>query len=171
MTDSTDQLLTIAEMGATFAGFTAIVGVLASDARTRSATQLNFWIMMEFSFAAIVFSLLPIMLMNFDLESQTVWIASSSVMAAFIPLHVAIVGRLFIVPATKRGEFDPNAPYVFVPLFVLVLIVQVLNVLGIGFQGTYGAYFLGLAFFILLVFSNFAALLRQIWVSASEADA
>ena len=171
MTDAIDQLLTIAEMGAAFAGFTAIAGVLASDSRARAKAKINFWIMIEFSFALIAFSLLPIVLFNFELSDATVWKISSTLMAVFIPVHLLTVGRLIIFPAVQRGEFDRRAPWIFVPLFAIIFLVQASNGFGIGFEHTFPAYFLGLTFFILLVFTNFVGLLAEFWTTGSQAGA
>lgn len=165
-----DQLLTIAELGATFAGFTAIAGIFARNVRDRTATKLNFWIMIEFCFFTILFALIPIALMNFDLSASKVWMISSACMAVFIPLHLVFVGRRYIQPAAERGEFDARGPKVMVPLFAVVFLVQVSNAVGIGFQQSYAAYFLGLVFFIILVFANFASVLRQIWLEDDEAQ-
>ena len=163
MSDQIDQLLTVAEIGAAFAGFTAIAGAMLSDSTIRVRSQIYFWIMIEFSCALIIFSILPVVLFNFGLSDATVWIAASTAMAAFIPCHIFGVGGKFIMPAVQRGEFTARGPWIFVPLFLVVFGVQTMNALGVGFDHTFGAYFLGLASFILLVFSNFIALLIQFW--------
>jgi hypothetical protein len=168
MNDAVDQLLTIAEMGAAFAGFTAIAGVLANEIRKRHQAKVNFWIMIEFSFALVTFSVIPIVLFNFDLMESTVWSVSSAAMALFIPVHLATVGRMLILPAVESGEMKAAWPRLFLPLFFIVFLVQGLNTIGVFFEQTYAAYFLGLTFFILLVFTNFGSLLAQIWAEERE---
>jgi len=46
----------------------------------------------------------------------------------------------------------------------------VLNALGIIFDRTYAAFFLGIFLFLLIAFANFVLLLNQLWVAADEAD-
>lgn len=169
VSDPIDQLLTVAEIGAAFAGFTAIAGAIIRDSTVRTRSQLYFWIMIEFSFALIFFSLLPVVLFNIELAENVVWISSSAVMAAFIPCHLFGVGAKYIMPAIQKGEFTTRGPWIFVPLFLIVFSVQSANVVGVGIGHTFGAYFLGLAAFVLLVFSNFISLLIQVWTPESGA--
>jgi hypothetical protein len=163
-----DQLLTLAEMGAAFAGFTAIAGLLANEIRVRQIAKTNFWLMIEFSFGLIVFSIFPIVLFNFQLSETIVWSISSATMATFVPVHLLTVGRWLIVPAMQRGELNPWGPRIVVPLFLALFTIQGLNAIGVGFNQTFAAYFLGLAFFILMVFFNFASLLAQIWITDDQ---
>ena len=171
MMEPVDQLLTIAEIGAAFAGFTAIAGVVLVNAEVKVRSQINFWIMIEFSFALIIFSLIPVVLFNLNVSEPAVWSLSSASMALFIPAHIFGVGARFIMPAIRRGEFTATGPWGFVPLFLLVFSVQSANALGVGFEKSFGAYFLGLSTFILLVFTNFVSLLRQIWLGSVPHDA
>jgi len=121
--------------------------------------------MIEFSFALIVFSILPIVLFNFEFIESTVWTVSSATMAIFIPCHMLVVGGKFIMPAVRRGEFGGTGPLIIVPLFCVIFAIQATNALGYGFDHSFAAYFLGLASFILMAFSNFMALLIQFWIS------
>ena len=167
--EGADQLLTIAEIGATFAGFTAIVGLIANSARGNLGAKLNFWLMIEFSFATIVFALIPFTIFNFGVAPRQIWTASSISIAVFLVLHVVFV-RKHVTEAIARSQFSVISPLIVAPLFAATIIIQVLNALGIIFDRTYAAFFLGIFLFLLIAFANFVLLLNQLWVAADEAD-
>jgi hypothetical protein len=167
MNEAGEQLLTLAEIGATFMGFTAIAGVLATSTQRKVGSRINFWLMIEFSFAMVFFSILPFVFFNFDLPTRTIWAISSILVASFIPVHLLIVSR-FILHAIEMGEFNRHAVKFVFPLFIAIFVIQVLNASGIFFEQSYAAYFLGLVFFLLLAFVNFTFLLMEIWQPATE---
>ena len=162
--EGSEQLLTIAEIGAAYAGFTAVVGVLTASNR-RHRTRLGFWIMFEFALATIFFSLLPFIFFNFGAEAITVWSLSSLTMAVFFIMHIFIVGRRHILPAVARGEYMKQAPYIFGPILFVTGIVQLLNTFGIFFERSYAAYFLGLVLFLVMASVSFVGLLIDIWAT------
>ena len=170
MMEISDQLLTLAEVGAAFAGFTAIAGVLASNTKDRLGSQVSFWLMIEFSFLMILFALAPFIFFNFGLAGSTVWMICSLLMAVFFPLHIAIAGK-YVIAAIERGELSKYGPRILLPLFVIVFIIQVMNAFEVGFERTYAAYFLGLILFLILAFVNFVILLLEIWKPSLEVDA
>ncbi|MFT7244211.1 MAG: hypothetical protein ACI82A_001561 [Candidatus Azotimanducaceae bacterium] len=170
MMEISDQLLTLAEVGSAFAGFTAIAGVLARSSKDRLGSQVSFWLMIEFSFALILFSLMPFVFFNFGFAEPTIWLVCSLLMVVFFPLHVAFAGK-YVLAAVERGELSKYGPRVIVPLFLTVFVIQVLNVFEIYFERSYAAYFLGLILFLMLAFVNFILLLVEIWKPAPEVDA
>jgi hypothetical protein len=94
--EGTEQLLTIAEIGATFAGFTGVIGVLGRTPGNAvpAVTRARFWLMIEFSIAAIFFALIPFAVFNFTEPSEgAVWTISSAIMAAFVVAHMFLGGR------------------------------------------------------------------------------
>lgn len=165
-----DQLLTLAEVGATFAGFTAIAGVLVRSSKDRLGSQVSFWLMIEFSFAMIFFSLVPFIFFNFEIVETKIWMICSLLMAAFFPLHLAVAGK-YVLAAVDRGELSKSGPKILIPLFGIVFAIQVMNALSIGFEKTYAAYFLGLMLFLTLAFVNFVILLLEVWKPSVGSDA
>ena len=160
--EGSDQLLTIAEIGAAFAGFTAIVGVLASSYRGNLGSKVSFWIMFEFSLATIFFSLLPFALSNFGTKPHIVWATSSSILALFLVAHVLIAGR-FVMAAVARGELSKYSPRVFIPTFTVVFTIQILNAMNVFFDRSFAAFSLGLLLFLLMASVNFVFLLVGVW--------
>jgi hypothetical protein len=165
--EGSDQLLTIAEIGATFAGFTAIVGLIANSARGNLGAKLNFWLMIEFSFATIVFALIPLTLFNFGVAPHYIWTASSLSIAVFLILHGILI-RKHVAEAIARSQLSIKSPLIIVPLFAVTIVIQVLNALGIVFDRTYAAFFLGIFLFLLIAFGNFVLLLNQLWLAGNE---
>ena len=168
--EGSDQLLTVAEIGATLAGFTAIVGIFSRSGQRNEGTRLFFWLMIEFSFATIFFCVMPLVLWNFGLEARPVWGSSSAAMAAFIGVHMVGTGAV-LRRGFARGQLPRLGPFIVGPLLVAVLIVQCLNAISIGFNRTYAAYFLGLVLFLGIALTNFALLVTKFWESSAEPDA
>lgn len=162
--EGADQLLAIAEIGATFAGFTGVIGVLGKTPGERfpEITRVNFWLMIEFSLATVFFCLIPFAIFNFTGPDRAIWATSSAIMAIFIVAHLLLMGRV-MNPIVKRGEWPRSAILFVMPLFGTVFLIQSLNAIGIGFTQSYEAYFLGLLLFLLLASINFVALMRTLW--------
>jgi hypothetical protein len=168
--EGSDQLLTVAEIGATLAGFTAIVGIFGRSGRRSEGTRLFFWLMIEFSFAMILFCVLPLVLSNFGVDARVVWSLCSTAMATFIVVHLMSM-RAVLRSGFARGQLPRFGPLVVTPLFSVVFVVQVLNALAVGFERTYAAYFLGLVLFLGIALTNFALLVTKFWESSAEPEA
>lgn len=157
-----DQLLTIAEIGAALTGFTGIIGALqGGPALTSQRSRVSFWLMLEFSIVTILFALLPVGVMNFDLTGPTVWMLVSGAMAIFIVAHVVVAGR-YIMPLTLAGAWPRAYSRTVVPVFGLTALILVLNALGIGFERSFAAYFIGIMLFVVLACLNFVTLMYTI---------
>lgn len=167
--EGSDQLLTVAEIGATLAGFTAIVGIFSRSGQRSEGTRLFFWLMIEFSFATILFCILPLVLSNFGLEAGALWGTSSAAMAGFIVVHLMGVGTI-LRRGFAKGQLPRLGPRVMAPLFGVLLVVQFLNAIAIGFERTYAAYFLGLVLFLGIALTNFALLVTKFWESSAAAE-
>lgn len=165
--EGSDQLLTVAEIGATLAGFTAIVGIFSRSGQRSEGTRLFFWLMIEFSFATIFFCVLPLVLSNFGVAPGTVWGASSAAMAAFLVLHVMGV-RAVLRSGFAKGQLPRFGPALMGPLFAVLFVVQGLNALSFGFDRSYAAYFLGLVLFLGVAMTNFALLVTKFWESSAD---
>lgn len=163
--EGTDQLLTIAEIGAAFAGFTGVIGALGRTpgAGIPAATRARFWLMIEFSIATIFFALIPFAIFNFTAPSEAlVWPISSAVMAIFIVVHM-IVGKRWSTRDLTPREWPRWEPWVAMVLFSIVALNQSLNALGLGFGRPYAAFFNGLLLFLFIAATNFVALMAALW--------
>lgn len=169
-----EQLLEIAEIGAAFAGFTGVIGALGrAPGKTALITRINFWFMIEFSVATIFFALIPFAVYNFTAPEETpVWVIASAILALFIVVHLWVVYtrvRPMVSDTLTRNRSTRWAPRIVLPLFVVVLAIQTLNALGLGFDRSYAGCFLGLLLFLFLAALNFIGLMQALWPGA-EAD-
>ena len=163
--EGADQLLTIAEIGAAFAGFTGVIGALGRTpgAAIPAATRARFWLMIEFSIATIFFALIPFAVFNFTAPSETlVWPISSAVMAAFVVLHM-VVGARWSTRDVAPGAWPRWEPWVATILFGMVALNQALNAFGLSFGRPYAAFFNGLLLFLFIAATNFIALMAALW--------
>ncbi|MCP5039625.1 MAG: hypothetical protein GY944_01265 [bacterium] len=165
-----DVLLAICEVSIAFVGFTSIVGVLGQrgGGAWDGEDSLRLWLMIESGLATLFFSLLPFVLHYFALEEQTVWGASSGTMAAFLVLHMVVVApRLNLLQ--RSGEWSTRRFEPLIGLFITATFaVQSLNVLGVGFDRSFGAYLLGLMLFLGLGSMHFVALLVAVHFTDSR---
>ena len=122
--EGSDQLLTVAEIGATLAGFTAIVGIFSRSGQRSEGTRLFFWLMIEFSFATIFFCVLPLILSNFGVASRAIWGASSAAMSVFIVAHLVTLSTV-LSGGFAEGQIPRLNPLIVGPLFLVVLIAVV----------------------------------------------
>jgi len=158
-----DQLFTMAEIGAAFMGFTAIVGVVVRAVGGSALPKINFWFLMEFSLASIIFSLLPIGILNFAVEPTVVWTICSSVAVTFMAVHLLLVAR-HVGPAIQAvGGIFLWGPRIVPALIGVVSLIQILNATGVYFHQDYPAYFIALVWFLLLASINLIMLLAQLW--------
>jgi hypothetical protein len=158
-----DQLFTMAEIGAAFMGFTAIVGVVVRAVGRSALPKINFWFLMEFSLASIFFSLLPVGILNFAVEPKTVWTICSSIAAVFMIVHLSLVAR-HVGPAIQAaGGIFLWGPRIVPALIGTVTIIQILNATGVYFHQDYPAYFITLVWFLLVASINLIMLLAQVW--------
>jgi hypothetical protein len=138
--EGSDVLLAICEVSIGFAGFTSIVGVLGQRGGGYWDAEDSFrlWLMIESSLATLFFSLLPFMLHHFALAETAVWGSSSGAMAAFLVIHMAVIGPR--VRSLSRGgqwatrRFEPLIGTLITATFA----VQSVNVIGIGFDAALG---------------------------------
>jgi hypothetical protein len=163
--EGTDQLLTIAEIGAAFAGFTGVIGALGRTpgAGIPAATRARFWLMIEFSIATIFFALIPFAVFNFTAPSESlVWVISSAIMAIFVVLHM-FVGERWSTGAVAPGAWPRWEPRMATVFFTIVALNQTLNALGVAFDRPYAAFFNGLLLFLFIAAANFVALMAALW--------
>ena len=159
--EGSDILLAICQVSIAFAGFTSIVGVVGQRGEGNWDREDSFrlWLMIESSLASLLFSLLPFALYHLSIEDRTVWASSSAVMAIFLVVHVAVISpKLFKIEKADGWSTRSFEPLIGATI-AATLAVQTLNVLGIVFERTFGAYLLGLILFLGLASMHFVALL------------
>lgn len=141
-----DLLLTFAEIAATVAGFTGIVGVFGrqyseSDPRV-DATRLRG--MVENALLAVAFALIPLVMAQAGLEDAALWRLASGLLALCWGALTWVSSRRYLALARDGVyRFDPlgRTAYGFSCLAILLLAINSLGVFG-GAAPT--LYFLGL---------------------------
>jgi len=159
--EGSDVLLAICEVSIAFAGFTSIVGVLGQrDGGDWDAEDsFRLWLMIESSLATLLFSLLPFVLFHLRVSHNIIWAAASGAMALFLTVHIIIVSPR-VRRLEREGQWSTRRFEVYIGLLILATIgVQSLNVIGLGFERTFGAYLLGLILLVSLASMHFVALL------------
>ena len=165
---SNETLFTIAELSLALAGFSGLVvglrGMQTGEIQSQDRIGLSHILLS--SGAALVFSLLPPVLVAAGIDTATAWKASSLALAVVILCATAAV-------ANSARRTPPRSPWVFWPLLVL----------GLGVGGglgavtlrpvSAGASLLPLALLWLLVvgFVQFAVFLVLLWWRPGRAPA
>ncbi len=168
--EGSDVLLAVCEVSIAFAGFTSVVGVLGQRGGGYWDTEDSFrlWLMIESSFATLFFSLTPFVPHYFLLSDSAVWGISSGTMAIFLLVHMAVIGPR-VARLSRTGEWSTRRFEPLIGIFIAAtLVIQSLNVLGIGFDRSFGAYLLGLLLFLALAALHFVALLVAVHHSGSR---
>jgi hypothetical protein len=163
--DPSDVLLTFAEVAVAFAGFASIVAIFQRG-QSESYDLFRFWMMLEFSLAALFFALLPFPLLFLSLEPTTVWRVSSAVMVLYIGGHQATVARMRMRgDPVIRSSLTASISALAITAYSIILISQAVNVLGVPFGTGFGLFLLGL---FVLLFSAGANFVRLVWVSGAR---
>jgi len=122
LADDSNTLLTIAEIGATFAGFAALVSALGRRATTGRALHdlMRLRLVIGTSLIVVVTALVPSALELFDFEPATIWRASAGLFLALTYVEiVALISGYHRV----RDEIVPDIAAVAIA-FALQLVVQ-----------------------------------------------
>ncbi len=149
--EPSDALLTISELSIAIVGFAGIVTVL-QPAETRHLEQNRFRLrlMMELALASLVFSLLPLALLYGQGSNELSWSIASAVLAIAVPAYIIyqrarqrrITGPEPVPSAGFRGFVQVGSGF--------VTLVQLLNTVGVVFHRSFTAYFIGLAWLLVL---------------------
>lgn len=162
--DASEVLLTLAEISVAFAGFSSIVATFQKRSGDDGASfdHFRFWIMLEFSLASLLFSLLPFALYFAGLSGPAVWSSAGATMVAFIVAHG--FGFVFL-RRRARAVLDSSItrPFLIASQLIYgsVVISQLLNISNIGLHRGFGPYLFGLLMLMLAAAANFA---RLVWV-------
>ena len=154
-----DTLGTIAEVSVAFLGFTGVVGVFADFERSRSSVSLRLWVMVGLAFATLLLAVLPSVLHHLGVSGPVLWaFCSAGIVAVCLAQFVFVVPRALVEQRAGRWA-QPLIFRLFPVLVVGCFLTQGLNMLGIGFERTAGAYVLGLFLMLIANGLNFIALL------------
>ena len=141
----TDELLTIAEIAVTLAGFAGVVAAFLHRGSLHPVDRLRFVNMFVIAFSALTLSFLPLAFVHLGLAERKVWALSSAGMIALWCAHMALVpflrGRL---QAGLAGT-DLRSPFLLMVVPAIVnLLVQLANATGWLFEPGFVPYFFGL---------------------------
>lgn len=145
--DWADVLLTIAEVSIAFAGFASIVAILGGreGGGWRTEDVDRFWVMIEYSFAALFFAVVPFALFHLGVGEPDLWPLGSALMAAFLLGYAVMVTRRLI-----RHRLAGRVRSHWLSLSVLygictVLVgAQGLNAIASPFDEPFGVYLAGI---------------------------
>jgi hypothetical protein len=164
--DQSDILFSIAEIGATLAGFAALAGVLGNRG-SRNATQnfANLWIVVLISLALTFFSLVPVVVAEFGISTFAVWRLSSAIFLLLMTLALALGMRHIIRPASVINWFGKA---IVIPLVGLTDVLLLGNAIGIS-EPYAAAWFLSvLIFYLALAGVNFILLLTAAFMPQAD---
>ncbi len=158
--EPSDALLTISELSIAIVGFAGIVTVL-QPAETRQLAQNRFRlrVMVEFALASLVYSLLPLVLLYGQGSNERSWSIASAA------LVIGLSGYTIYRRAGEHGirgpapNPSPQFRVFMVGGFVLVTLVQLLNIAGVVFHRSFTAYFIGLAWLLVISAIMFARII------------
>lgn len=147
--ESSDVLLTLAEIAIGLAGFS---GVVAAFSRTRSFSpedRVRFLMLIGGTFSVVVLAFVPFLMRYAGMEGSEVWRWSSAVFAVVFAVAFPLIraGRKTIL---KYGTAAPGWSVALVALLGLVaFLLQIGNVLSWPFAPGPFAYVVGLVVFLI----------------------
>lgn len=152
-----ETLYTIAEIGATLAGFAALAGVLGSRGSGSAAGNFaNLWAVVLISLALVIFSLVPVVVAEFGISTFAVWRVSSAIFLVLLTAAGAIGMRHIIRPAAEINWIGKGVMFPGVGLAMAVLLG---NALGISEQYAAASFLSVLLFYLTLAAVQFLLLL------------
>jgi hypothetical protein len=155
-------LETIAEVSVALAGFTGVVAAFGQRGGERwSVTNVfRFTAMLGASFSALFYALFPFLLHHLGFSEITIWRLGSAAVA--LELVLLVGGRLS--PSLRKHFHEvmneaSRALAVFVlALVTVVTVTQVLNAVGNFPERSFGAYLVGIAYFLFIASLMFVRL-------------
>lgn len=163
MPDPFDALFTVAEVAIALAGFSGVVAILGqrSSGEWSEPDWLRFAMLLAFSFGAVLFSLLPTLVLALGASEPAAWGISSGLLFVFLVTgYVIVVRRVSALGEVADREF-PRAIGLTVGVISLpVLAMLALNALGVVFSREFGPFFLGVLWLLSTAGFQFYRLLR-----------
>jgi hypothetical protein len=136
MLENTDTLLALAEIGAAFAGFAALVSVIRrGSVRAAEAVHdlLRLRLVISSSVAGVAAALIPVGLAGYGLDSGSVWRLASVIFLVFDNgIIVSFIGAYRPV----RGTFEPDR--LAVALVSLLEVVEQMSLASVAFGLAFG---------------------------------
>ncbi len=160
--EGADILLLIAEISVAFAGFAGIVTVIGRRAEGdwSEADCSRFWQMIEVSMLALLFSVLPFGFYYGKCPDACTWGTCSLLLAIAGGVQMTRSARHTLKALRSDQSVSVSFTVTYVATGAAVLVVQVMNVIGVVFQHTLGAYLLGVLWQLFLACVLFWRLLR-----------
>ena len=159
-----ESLLTSAiEVGIALAGFSGIVAVLDQRRQGgwRNADKLRLQLLLQTSFSAVLFSMLPLFLLSMRLMPSSVWRLSSGIWLTYIAIEIPL--RIRQVARFQKEAPEP-IPRTYAAVVISGLVVTVaLQLLNAASLGQAWPHLLTIIWAIILALTQFVRLLREIW--------
>ncbi len=154
-----DQLLTIAEVSVALAGFAGIVATFQfrQQANIYRGHVLALSMIVNISLVGALFSVLPLIFLNYGMAEQSVWSLCSGLMGVNISMFIVYVWR-----TTRLSSLPMNTRAVFILFFMMafaIVVANFMNSMGLVFERDFGTYFISFIFCFFLVGYNFSRLL------------
>jgi hypothetical protein len=155
--EQNEALFSMAEIGATLAGFAALAGVLGRRG-SMGATQnfANLWVVVLISLAVAFFSLVPVVVAEFGISTFAVWRVSSAIFLLLMTPAITLGMRHIIRPASVINWIGKA---VVIPLGSLTHVVLLGNAIGISEKYAAAGFLSVLLFYLWVVVVNFTLLL------------
>lgn len=163
MPDPFDALFTVAEVAIALAGFSGVVAVLGqrSSGEWSAPDWLRFAMLLAFSFGAVLFSLLPTLVLALGASEPAAWgISSVLLVVFFVSGWGLVVRRVTALGEVAAEQFPQRIGLTVAALSLPVLVMLVLNALSVGFSREFGPFFLGVLWLLSLAGFQFYRLLR-----------
>ena len=156
-----ESLTSIAEFAIALAGFSGIVVALGKQpGRWAPADRVRLLNVLLYAFTAGFMAYLPMGLAHAGLAGSLLWrVSSAGFLCVFLLGGVFITVNLRGLPDEVRILLNPIVFWASVIFGIIVILAQLLNILGIGFQPQFTAYFLGLVLTLLVGAIQFVRIL------------
>lgn len=148
--EGSDGLDTIAEIAIALAGFSGIVvAFIHRKGQMQPLDRLRLGVLLVAAFGAVFLAMLPFALFHLGFSGPTLWAVASgfhAVVASLVIAGMAIVIRRFF--ATYREIFNLLVIIPILCLYTADVVLQVMNLSGLGWNPGVGAYFVGLLWLV-----------------------
>lgn len=142
-----DTLLTLAEVGVAFAGFTGLAALLVRSRVDPRAHHARFRAMIESALIVVVFSILPLVLSALGLSERAAWRIASGLLAVALLAEITAAGSRTL-GLTSRS-FSTGLSVVLFALLALASCLLLANAAGF-FAELIGGVYLGSLFALLI---------------------
>ena len=171
--DGTDQLLIVTEVSVALAGFAGVVSAYQhkEGVHIRRGDALGIAMMVNIGLVDAFFSVLPLILFGLGLSEVLSWKVSSALMATNYAVFFGYIIRNMRGVRVRKI----TAKLVYGALYLggfLILLINLANTLGIGYNGVSGPFFVSLILPLIVAGYMFARLvLRPLWRSVRDHEA